>query len=79
MEDSDLQMIFVENADTPKPPTNKKYPRLYGHQNCPFVEKARIALAAHNVKYQRCEMDLGKKKAISTLPSGTETIPGGSL
>lgn len=54
-------MIYVTEADTPKPAVNSKHPRLYGHLLCPFVEKVRMALAAKNVTYQRCEVDLGKK------------------
>lgn len=49
------------DESTPKPAVNPKYLRLYGHNLCPFVEKARLALAARNVQYQDCEMDLGKK------------------
>jgi hypothetical protein len=49
--DPHLRPIEVTSEDTPKPETNPKYPRLYGHLLCPFVEKARIALAAKNVHY----------------------------
>jgi glutathione S-transferase len=58
---SNLETIYVTDSDTPKPPTNTEFPRLYGHLLCPFVEKARMALAARAVKYQGCEVDLGKK------------------
>jgi len=61
METSGLEMIYVTEADTPKPAVNLNNPRLYGHILCPFVEKVRMALAARNVVYQRCEVDLGKK------------------
>ena len=44
----------MASPDQPKPERNPYYPRLYGHHICPFVEKARIALAAHNVEYQDC-------------------------
>ena len=54
-------MLFVPDAETPKPALNTEIPRLYGHLLCPFVEKVRMTLAAKNVKYQRCEVDLGKK------------------
>ena len=57
----DLQEIFVVNGEQPKPETNQNYPRLYGHHLCPFVEKARIALAARGVRYQSCQMDLTVK------------------
>ncbi len=58
---SNLETIYVTESDTPKPPTNTEFPRLYGHLLCPFVEKVRMALAARGVKYQGCEVDLGKK------------------
>lgn len=60
---SDLQTLNIAEADTPKPATNTKFPRLYGHLLCPYVEKVRMALAARNVQYQKCEVDLGKKTA----------------
>ncbi len=56
----DLETIYVTDSDTPKPATNTEFPRLYGHLLCPFAEKVRIALAAHGVKYQSCEVDMGK-------------------
>src|SRR4051812_45713256 len=56
-----LRAIEVTSADQPKPATNPEFPRMYEHNLCPFVEKARLAFAAHNVKYQKCAMDLSKK------------------
>lgn len=78
----DLTRLYVAEADQEKPALNKNYPRMYGHTLCPFVEKARMALAAHNVQYQRVEVDLGKKTKwhidingglvpIYELPDGT--------
>ncbi|CDW81451.1 glutathione s-transferase [Stylonychia lemnae] len=58
---NDLTEIFVTSGDQPKPATNPNYLRLYGHHLCPFVEKARLALAARNVVYQNCEIDLSNK------------------
>ena len=83
MEDKLLETIYVTDESTPKPDVNPKYPRLYGHHCCPFVEKTRLAFAAKNHVYQRCEMDLGKKtewhKALNgglvpiyELPDGTQ-------
>jgi glutathione S-transferase len=63
MVEQELQTIYVPTADTPKPELNPKHPRLYGHILCPFVEKVRMALAARNVTYQKCEVDLGNKTA----------------
>ena len=79
---SSVDTIYVPELDTAKPEVNKEHPRLYGHLLCPFVEKVRIALAARNVVYQNCEIDLGKKTPwhlaingglvpIFELPDGT--------
>lgn len=46
-----LEWIYVPTLDTPKPELNKNYMRLYGHHLCPFVEKARMALAVKGVDY----------------------------
>ena len=75
----------MPEADTPKPEVNPQYLRLYGHLLCPFVEKVRMALAAKGVKYQRCEVDLGKKTQwhldinggmvpVTELPNGSIII-----
>ena len=58
---ADLTELQYYSGDEPKPATNPNYVRLYGHHLCPFVEKARLALAARNVQYQKCEMDLNNK------------------
>ncbi len=47
----DLEMIFINSSQTPRPDLNKKYPRLYGHAMCPYAERVRLALAARNVEY----------------------------
>ena len=57
----DLEMIFINNAETPRPPVNPTYPRLYGHALCPYAERVRLALAARNVEFQRCEINLKDK------------------
>ncbi len=55
---------------TDKPATNKNFLRLYGHHLCPFVEKARLALAARNVPYQSCELDLNNRRAWHVAING---------
>ena len=40
------------------PEINKKYLRLYGHYMCPFVERARLVLAAKGIPYQDCQINL---------------------
>ena len=80
--DSHLTTLYITDESTPKPAVNDKHPRLYGHLLCPFVEKVRMALAAHNVVYQSVEIDVGKKTPwhieinggqvpIFELPDGT--------
>lgn len=59
--DADLETLFITEETTPKPAVNTKYPRMYGHLLCPFVEKARIAFAARGIQYQIAQVDLGKK------------------
>ena len=59
----DLETLFVTEESQVKPATNASFPRLYGHTLCPYVEKVRLALAARNVQYQKCDVDLGKKTA----------------
>ncbi|TNV76543.1 hypothetical protein FGO68_gene7124 [Halteria grandinella] len=59
--DPDLQTLYITDESTPKPAVNTKYPRIYGHLLCPYVEKARIAFAARGIQYQSVEVDLGKK------------------
>lgn len=51
MENQELETLYITDVNTPKPPINTKQIRLYGHHNCPFVEKVRIALAAKNIEY----------------------------
>ncbi len=74
--------LSIRDNESPKPPSNTEVPRLYGHLLCPFVTKVRLALAAKGVKYERCEVDLGKKTKwhldingglvpIFELPNGT--------
>ena len=79
---SNAKMIFIENANTPRPPINQKMPRLYGHPLCPYAERVRLCLAARNVEYERCELNLRDKTQwhkdingglvpILELPDGT--------
>ena len=78
----DLTTLYVTSEDQAKPATNKNYVRLYGHHLCPFVEKARLALAAKAIPYQNVEVDISKKTPwhvainggfvpIIELPDGT--------
>ena len=55
------KMFVMTTKDSIKPETNKNYLRLYGHNLCPFVEKARIALNAKQIQFQICEIDMQEK------------------
>ena len=44
-----LETLYISDETTPKPEVNPKYPRMYGHILCPFVEKARMAFAARGI------------------------------
>ena len=54
---------------TPKPDTNKNYIRLYGHPLCPFVERVALLLAAKNIEFQFCGIDLTKRNKWHFLAS----------
>ena len=43
------------------PETNRTYLRLYGHYMCPFVERVRLVLAARNIPYQDCQVNLERR------------------
>ena len=43
------------------PSPNLKYLRLYGHTLCPFVERARLVLAAKKIPYQDVQVNLEKR------------------
>ncbi|CDW89121.1 glutathione transferase omega-1 [Stylonychia lemnae] len=49
------------SGETPKPPTNPNFPRLYSHNLCLFSERARLSWAAKGIKFQHCEVDLQNK------------------
>ncbi|TNV76667.1 hypothetical protein FGO68_gene10363 [Halteria grandinella] len=78
-----LKTFSIRTADTPKPPTNKNYPRLYTHILCPFAERARIALAAKGVQYQTVNVDLDKKTSWHAAINGGVVpfleIPDGTI
>ena len=48
-------------GDTPKPATNKIYPRLYSNNLCLFTERVRMAWAAKGLDFQLCEVDTAHK------------------
>ena len=70
----DLSTLYLTADITDKPETNKNHLRLYGHHLCPFVEKARLALAARGVQYQNVELDLNNKRPWHVAANGG-TVP----
>ena len=53
--------MFYYGGDFPKPAVNPDFLRVYGHMLWPFVQRAILALAAKNIPFQMCEMDLEEK------------------
>lgn len=54
-------MHYMSSPDKPKPETNKNFVRVYGHNSCPYAERARLAMSLKGVKFQHVEMDLENK------------------
>ena len=48
-------------GDEAKPPTNTSHVRMYGHNLCPFVTRARYAFACKEVPYQEVLLCLNNK------------------
>ena len=46
-----LEILFYMSGEEPKPALNKNHARLYGHNLCPFVARARNALAARGIEF----------------------------
>jgi glutathione S-transferase len=53
--------MYIMDRDYIRPPFNKNHLRLYGHHLCPFVEKARLVLAAKGLKYQDVQVNLERR------------------
>jgi glutathione S-transferase len=74
MADQTLETLNIFEGDEVKPQVNLNYIRLYGHMLCPFVEKARIALAARAIPFQQVNIDLTKKAAWHVALGGLVPI-----
>jgi glutathione S-transferase len=61
MVEQSLEQLNVFTESDPRPALNEAQWRIYEHHLCPFCVKVRLALAAKNVTYQNCQIDLGKK------------------
>ena len=56
-----LERMFYAGGDLPKPATNTNHLRMYGHNLCPFVARARYAFSAKQVEFQEVMVDLSNK------------------
>jgi len=56
-----LERIIYAGGETPKPAPNTNYLRIYGHNLCPFVARARYAFSAKQIEFQECMVDLNNK------------------
>jgi len=56
-----LERIFYPGGETPKPAPNTNHLRMYAHNLCPFVARARYTLSAKQVEFQECMVDLNNK------------------
>jgi len=53
-----LERIISPAGNQVKQEVNKNYLRLYGHTLCPFVARARYAMALKKIPFQDVQMDL---------------------
>lgn len=58
---SSLATIHYASGKKPKPAVNSANIRVYGHELCPFTQRARMTLAAKQIPFQKCEVDLLNK------------------
>ncbi len=56
-----LERIISAAGNQIKQEVNKNHLRLYGHTLCPFVARARYALALKKIPFQDVQMDLNEK------------------
>lgn len=56
-----LRTIYYSGGDLPKPETNPQHIRLYGHNLCPFAERAELSLRAKQIDFQFCMLDFAFK------------------
>lgn len=56
-----MDRFMWPGGSEPRPTTNQNYPRMYGHNLCPFVARARYVFACKEVPYQEVFVDLNEK------------------
>ena len=66
-----------------KPPTNTSHVRMYGHNLCPFVTRARWTFSCKDVAFQEVFLDLNNKgqwhKDFNTGVLPVLEVPSGEL
>jgi glutathione S-transferase len=61
MSNLNLETLYYPSADTPKPDLNTENFRIYGHELCPFAQRAFLAFGAKKITFQKVHVDLRKK------------------
>lgn len=56
-----LERFMWPGGQEPKPPTNANHVRMYSHNLCPFVQRARWTFACKDVPFQEVLIDLNEK------------------
>ena len=56
-----LDRFIWPGGNEPKPETNQNYVRMYSHNLCPYVARARFAFACKEIPYQEVFIDLNDK------------------
>mmetsp|Transcript_13747 Transcript_13747/g.23439 ORF Transcript_13747/g.23439 Transcript_13747/m.23439 type:complete len:101 (+) Transcript_13747:42-344(+) len=56
-----LEEMYYNAGDLPKPEVNSEHLRVYGHQLCPFVQRAYLALSCKDIEFQKVNMNLDQK------------------
>ena len=56
-----MERFMWPGGAEPRPQTNQSHVRMYGHNLCPFVARARFAFACKDMAYQEVFLDLNEK------------------
>ena len=56
-----LERFAWPGGKEPRPPTNRSFLRMYGHNLCPFVERARWTFSCKEVPFQEVWLDMNDK------------------
>lgn len=56
-----LETLYYPSNETPRPELNPEFLRIYGHELCPFAQRAFFAFGAKKIPFQKVHVDLQKK------------------